>query len=213
MAEKGLVETMSTLRAVREFTDRPISHALMRQLMELATKASNDRNLQDWRFIVVRDPDMRKKMGQVYLDGLLNYHKSIGREASNAAQVLALADLPQMQRDSLNMARQMVEGKVPPVYVAACYHQTSGLDPGMSLYPAIQNLTLAAWSFGIGSVLTTSTRRNEKAIRQVLGLPADVVFVALIPMGYPARRYGPPRRKPVEEVTFGDRWGTPFKEP
>lgn len=213
MAEKSLIETMSTMRAVREFTDKPISHALTRQLMELATKASNDRNLQDWRFIVLRDREMRKQMGQVYLDGLLNYHKFVGREASNVEQVLARSDLPQMQRDSLNMAKRMARGEVPPVYVAACYHQVTGLDPGMSLYPAIQNLLLAAWSFGIGTVLTTSTRRNEKALRETLGLPDDVVFVALIPMGYPARRYGPPRRKPVEEVVFNDRWGTPFKEP
>jgi nitroreductase len=148
VSDKSLVEVMRTLRGVRHFSDRPVPHAVIREILELATKAGNDRNLQDWRFVVVRDAELRKRVGEIYLDALLAYHKVPTAEAA-----LAKAGLPAMQRDSLNMALRMAEA--PPVLILACYHQTSGLDPGMSLLPAVQNLMLAAWSFGLGTVMTT----------------------------------------------------------
>lgn len=205
MPYESLTEAMRTLRAVRHFTAEPVSHEILRQVMELATKAPNDRNLQDWRFIAVRDQETRSRIGRIYLDSLLEYHK-----LPTAGQVLAKPDLPPMQRDSVLMAQAMSD--VPPVLIVALYHQTSGLDPGMSLYPAIQNLMLAAWSFGLGTVMTTVARRKEAELRDLLGIPEDVVFVSLVPMGYPAKTQGPPRRRPIKEVTFEDKWGAPLSE-
>ena len=206
MPQESLIEAMRTLRAVRHFTDAPVPHEVLRQVMELATKAPNDRNLQDWRFIVVRDHATRTQIAQIYLDSLLSYH-----DLPSADEVLAKPELPPMQRNSILMAQAMRD--VPPVLILALYHQTSGLDPGMSLFPAIQNLMLAAWSFGLGTVMTTVLHRKQTELFELLGVPEDGVFVSLIPMGYPSRTQGPPKRRPIEEVTFGDRWGVPFREP
>ena len=72
------------------------------------------------------------------------------------------------------------------------------------LEPAVQNILLAARGLGLGSVLTTRQTRFEKEIKQLLSIPDDVTTMALLPIGFPAdgTRYGPTRRKPLEEVAF-----------
>ena len=83
---------------------------------------------------------------------------------------------------------------------------------GASIYPAVQNLMLAAMGLGLGTVLTTVHRHREAEIKALLGIPQDVDTVALVPMGYPAEgvRFGPTRRRPLEEVAFRDTWGQAF---
>ncbi|MBM3947511.1 MAG: nitroreductase, partial [SAR202 cluster bacterium] len=77
-----------------------------------------------------------------------------------------------------------------------------------SVFPAVQNILLAARGLGLGTTLTTLHKRYERDIKHLLGIPDHVETVALIPIGYPARgRFSPPPRRPVEEVAFGDRWG------
>ena len=81
---------------------------------------------------------------------------------------------------------------------------------GASVYPAVQNLLLAARARGIGGCLTTIHLYREPQVKAALGIPEDVDTYALVPLGYPFDRFGPVRRKPVEEVTFLDRWGAPL---
>ena len=80
---------------------------------------------------------------------------------------------------------------------------------GANIYPAIQNLMLAARGLGLGTALTTRFRRYDKEIKELLGIPTDVETAALIPMGYPGEgeHFGGSRRKPVKQVAFYDRWG------
>ena len=89
--------------------------------------------------------------------------------------------------------------------------RTSGMAEGASAYPAVQNLLLAARALGLGTTLTTLHRTFEDALRRLLAIPPEVEVAALVPLGYPADGFGPTRRKPVEAVTFRDRWGSPFR--
>ena len=87
------------------------------------------------------------------------------------------------------------------------------MERGASIYPAVQNLLLAARGLGLGSVITTIHKRYEEEIKALLGIPKNVETAALLPVGYPAAgtRYGPTRRNPVEDVTFLDTWGSQWK--
>jgi nitroreductase len=78
---------------------------------------------------------------------------------------------------------------------------------GASVYPAVQNLMLAARAEGLGTCLTTIHQHNEKLIKDYLGIPENIDTYALIPLGYPATKFGPLTRKPASEVTYYDRWG------
>ena len=81
---------------------------------------------------------------------------------------------------------------------------------GASVYPAVQNLLLAARARGLGGCLTTTHLIREEEIKSILGIPDHINTFALIPLGYPQDDFGPVRRGPVSEVTYLDRWGTSF---
>jgi nitroreductase len=87
-------------------------------------------------------------------------------------------------------------------------------DPngGLINHPAVQNMLLAARALGLGATLTTLYLHFEKEVEAALGLPPDVHSYALIPIGYPIGHFGPVRRVPLADVTYGDRWGQPYRD-
>ena len=75
-----------------------------------------------------------------------------------------------------------------------------------TLYPAAQNLIVAARAVGLGSVFTAYHALAEKEIRALLRLPAAARIAVTVPLGWPARPFGPLKRRPVEEVLHWERW-------
>ncbi|MDO8613369.1 MAG: nitroreductase family protein, partial [Dehalococcoidia bacterium] len=75
------------------------------------------------------------------------------------------------------------------------------------VYPAVQNLMLAARALGLGATLTTLHRAHEDEVKQLLGIPDGVETMCLIPVGYPEGKFGPTTRIPAERVTFWEKWG------
>jgi len=65
---------------------------------------------------------------------------------------------------------------------------------------------LAARALGLAATLTTWHLMAEGEVKQVLGIPKSVHTYALIPVGWPAGRFGPVRRKPVDGMIHRDRW-------
>ena len=111
---------------------------------------------------------------------------------------------------ALHLSRHLHE--VPVLILVCVQHDGSpgDISRGVSIYPAVQNMLLAARGLGLASVLTTRPRRGfEKEIKALLGIPDNVDTAALLPLGYPAdgKGYGPTRRRPVEEVTYNEKWG------
>jgi nitroreductase len=98
-----------------------------------------------------------------------------------------------------------------PVWIVPCIEgATPSRTAGSSIYPAVQNLLLAARALGLGATLTTLYLAFEKEVEAALGLPADVHSYALLPIGYPMGRFGPVRRVPLSEVVYENRWGRPY---
>jgi nitroreductase len=96
-----------------------------------------------------------------------------------------------------------------PVIVLACfvpYREQSPAD-GASVYPACQNLLLAARALGYGGVMTGWHYAVEPALRTLLGIPEEVVLCATITLGRPVGHHGPVRRRPLSELVFGEEWG------
>src|ERR1700746_2324103 len=95
-----------------------------------------------------------------------------------------------------------------PVWIIPCREGgTPTRTAGSSIYPAVQNMLLAARALGLGATLTTLYLNFEKEVEAAFSLPAGVHSYALIPIGYPMGRFGPVRRVPVAEVVFEDKWG------
>ena len=196
-----IFEAINTQRAMRRLKPDSVSDELIWKLLEAAIRAPNGGNRQPWNFIVIRDAETKKKIGEWYLDG---WNKSYGliRQAALAnpetAKAFASAD---------HLANHLAE--VPVFIIATVNH--SGVapvsPPGASIYPAVQNLMLAARALGLGTTLTTIHRVREEEVKQLLGIPEGVETMALIPVGWPKGKFGAGPRLPVEKVSYWEKWG------
>lgn len=174
-------------RAVRRFTAEEVDDSLLERILRAATRAPSARNLQPWRFIVIREPATKAALGTIFdeLGGRMY--------GANAPDRTAWIEVP--------------------VLIAVCSEYAFGATTGgltaleASIYPAVQNLLLAAQAAGLGAVLTTRWKEREAEVRPILGLPDDMAVHAIIPIGHPAHIPGRNRRRPVREVTFRERFG------
>ncbi len=204
-------EVVHTQRAMRRLRSDPIPAAAIRQILEAAICAPSGGNRQGWSFIVVQDAALRARIGALYRE---SFAELLARTPAYQQAASAPPDSPEskMIASAQHLADHMAEA---PVLIAACI-ATDGVRPGLtsgaSIYPAVQNILLAARALGIGSTLTTVHHWFRHAqVKAVLGVPDDVEVAALIPLGYPVRSFGRPPRRPVTEVTYADRWGAPMR--
>ncbi len=100
-----------------------------------------------------------------------------------------------------------------PVWIVACVedHGTLGRASGASIYPAVQNMLLAARALGLGSTLTTRHLLHEKGGGSGYGPAGGVHSYAILPIGYPMGRFGPVGRGSLSEVVYQDKWGQPYQ--
>ena len=201
-----LFEVMSTQRAMRRLKPDPVPDSAVRQILSMALYAPSGGNRQSWSFVVVRDPAKRARLGELYREAWhelvkLPYYASAAKEPpdSPAGKLLASAT---------HLSEHLGEA---PVLILACIALDQGVSPtlttGASIYPAVQNLMLAARELGIGTCLTTIHKFRDAQVKELLGIPAQVETAALIPLGYPRGRFARPARKPVHEVAYKDAWG------
>jgi nitroreductase len=203
--EIGLREAIFSLRAMRRLEPDPVPEQHLRFLVEAATQAPSASNSQNWAFVIVTDAELRRRIGEIY--------REIGR-AVIRDQALASGRLPESTARVYRNAMILVErlGDAPALVVVAARGRPPS-DPLRassyygSIYPAVQNLMLAARSLGLGTTLTTLHKAREDDVRELLGIPDGWETVCLIPVGYPRGRFGPPLREPVGDVTHWNGWG------
>ena len=195
----ALFDAISSQRAIRHFSAQPVSDEAVETMLHAAIRAPSGGNRQPWRFVVIRDAALKRHLGQWYL-------------AAWQVATTGMAVITQPYRHGAELAQQMA---TVPVLILACIdHGTAGIGPGpitrgASIYPAVQNLLLAARALGLGTVLTTLHTQYEHEIKALLRIPETVETAALIPVGYPAEgaRLGRARRRPLSEVVLHERWG------
>jgi nitroreductase len=156
---------------------------------------------------VIRDATTRARLGQLYREAwgeLMKtpYYSGLGdaRPDSREGRMLASAR---------HLSEHLAEA---PVLILACIAADARptLTTGASIYPAVQNIMLAARALGLGSCLTTIHKYRDSQVKELLGVPAEVETAALIPLGYPLGKFGRPPRRPLAEVVHADRWGQPL---
>ncbi len=197
-------DAVTTLRAIRHLRPDPVPDAVLRQILDAAICAPSGGNRQGWHFVVVRDGDTRARLGALYRECFaellkMPYYRDAAAAPpdSRAGRLLASAR---------HLGEHLGEA---PVIVLACIEVDGAptLTTGASIYPAVQNVLLAARALGVGSCLTTIHRYRDREVKALLGIPPGVETAALIPLGYPVRKFGRPPRRPLTEVASHDRWG------
>lgn len=200
MAEDDqLFAVMSTCRAMRRLRPDPVPDQLVRRLIAAAACAPSGRNLQRARWVVVRDPEQRRRIAELNRRAS-SEHATAERDASTGAR-RRMWEAVLWQTEHLHEA--------PVIVVACCIMDTADQDPGRfasSIWPAVQNLLLMARAVGLGATPTTYALACRDELEALLGLPDRVRAQAVIPIGYPLGRFGPVRRLPVDDVMMDDRW-------
>lgn len=189
-----------TTRALRRLKPDRLSDELLFQLIDAAIRAPSGQNAQDWRYIVVTDATLKQSMQEA---ATLAWRRYQPRFAEHPEQ---LDELPRTQRLSLKATAHLAHhvGDAPAVIVV-CGLQGRHSTPGGSIFPAVQNLLLAARALGLGASIFQLAL--SPAIVKALGVPDEYQAYCAIPVGYPEDRAGPLRRKPVRQVAFLDHWG------
>lgn len=193
-------DVVRTQRACRAFAPDDVDDGTIEQLLTAATFAPSAENRQPWVFVVVRDGATRAAIGDLT--------RRAWRGGARAFSEDRLA--PSL----LNDVDRGAEGAVSeaPVLVVVCGDAAAALEATLpsSVFPAVQNLLLAATAAGLGSALTTLPTLFGRELAELLGTPEHVHPLAVVPLGRPARPLGPPRREPVSGKTHRDRYGNPW---
>jgi nitroreductase len=207
--DPSLFETMQTMRAMRRLKPDPVPDDLIRQILQAGACAPNGGNTQRWRFLVVKDPKIKRAVQVFYKRA---FDEVVG------PRYLQSSPPPGVSREKYNRQHAAVEYLTEhfheaPVWIVACLEEGTATPTrwsGASIYPAVQNMLLAARALGLGATLTTRHLLHEQGAEAALGLPPGVHSYAILPIGYPMGQFGPVGRGPLKEIVYQDHWGDPY---
>ena len=199
-----LFDAIYSQRQITRYKPDPVPPDAIARMIDAAVRAPNGGNTQPWEFVVVNDPATVQQLGELYKTTWLD---AMGWEPSPSES--------RVYRHARYLAHHMPD--VPAMIVVCADHSRgSGYQPGQviergrhaaSIWPAVQNLFLAARALGLGTRITTVLNRKEDAVRGILSLPPYAEMVCLTPVGYPRGSFGSTNRRPAAEVTSFNRWG------
>ncbi len=200
-------EVMFTQRAIRYWVEEPVSRELIERVIEAASKAPSGSNHQPWMFVVAdRDPvktSLAEALRDYYEEGPLKTLVESSQKTEDSSQRL-------MMSGAENFFTNL---RTAPAIIIPCLYKLSSptsemntLIAGSSIYLAVQNMLLAARALGLGTLMTTSHSLIEEVIRDVCKIPDDAQPAALIPIGFPAVKFGPTKRKPVRDIIAWNQW-------
>lgn len=206
--EVGLLEGLASTRAIRRYSDEPIPESVLRDMLFAATRAPSGSNRQPFRFVVLTDSARARQAKQVIAAAAQTiwsaksqrdqYHTGSGADPDSPKSRMART----MQSYVDNFAQV-------PCLVLPCLVRYRDPHPaeGASVYPAVQNLLLAARGLGYGGVITGFQAAVEAELKSLLGIPAEVFISCTVTLGKPLGQHGPVRRRPMAELVFTDTWG------
>ena len=178
-----LFEAINERRSIRNFKTDPVSDELLDKIFEAVRMAPSWANTQCWRFIVVRDQELKEKVAATVPDN------NPAKKAFASAPVIIAA-----------AAKKNESG----------YYKGQALTPkgdwGMyDVALAMQNFCLAAHAYGLGTVQMGVF--NHAQLTEILEIPEDVEVMVMTPLGFPAKPSKTPKRKEIKEFTFAEKYG------
>lgn len=205
----GLLEGLTTTRAIRRYRAEPVPEEALRAILFAASRAPSGSNRQPFRFIVLRDgPKARKAKELIGSAARQIWAAKRANERYDAGSGTVL-DSPKA-RMARTMAEYVEDFERVPVLILVCLVRYREPTPseGKSVYPAAQNILLAARALGYGGVLTGFQHSVEKELTELLDVPEGVFLAATITLGRPVGSHGPVRRRPLAELVYEETWGS-----
>lgn len=203
-----LFEIIETTRAMRRLKPDPVPDELIARILRAGACAPNGGNTQKWRFLVIKDRRIKDAVSVWYkkaFDETIGPRYRTSEPPPGVSKERYLRQVAAVEYLTDHYAEA-------PVWIVACLEDgpTPNRMAGSSIYPAVQNMVLAARALGLGTTLTTRHMLYEKEADAALGLPAGVHSYAILPIGWPMGKFGPVGRGPLKEIVYQDRWGEPY---
>lgn len=218
-----LTEALRTTGAVREFTDEPVDDAVVASILDTARFAPSGGNRQGWHVVLVKDPDIRRQLRDLYLDGWYDYLAMTlaGLTAwapitDRAAEERAMANAPALAERAAAQPGFAERLDEVPVLLAlfADLRALAAVDRdldrytfagGASIYPFAWSILLAARAHALAGVMTTMPIRQEAAVRALFGAPDHTALAAVLALGHPLHQPTHLTRAPLDSFTTLDR--------
>jgi nitroreductase len=195
-----IFEAMDTARAIRHLKADPVPDELIDKLLWAATRAPSPANTQGWDFIVVTDHDKKQSIAEAISAVMLDTVAAMPRPDKTMRLIL---DGETRLLHTMAHVPCLIIVAGPVVYPP---HAPREQFTWSAIYPAAQNLILAARALGLGSVFTTLQMVAEPKIRSILHIPDHIKLGALIPIGWPDAKFGPVKRRPVNDFVHRNGW-------
>ncbi len=208
-----LNEAVRTNGTCRFYTDEPVSDEVLAAALDYARFAPQGGNRQPVRFVVVRDAARKAQLAEWYRIPWKAYMEGARSGQIDIGGPFKLVENADYMADRLQ--------DVPAIVVVCA--DPSGVHPtdtelgrlsvvgGGSIYPAVQNFLLGCREQGLGTALTTLLCMFEPQVKELLGIPEDIMTAAHVAVGWPARPF--PKnlnRRPLSEIAFTDTYGSPL---
>jgi nitroreductase len=204
-----LHEALYTTRAMRRVKPDPIPHEVQARILDAAVRAPSGGNQQNWRFLLLDDPEKKARLAPLYQYGMDQLWKTVYKSQLDVAETNP--DEPEskqmlkVQRSAQWLADHFEE--IPLFLFPFCQYDPSG----GSIYPAVWSAMLAARAEGVGSCLTALLQFfHPKETFEILGVPEDKgwILTGCVSFGYPTGKWGVAARKPVDQVAYRNTWGS-----
>ena len=204
----GLIEGMSSTRAIRRYADEPVPESALRDMCFLATRAPSGSNRQPYRFMVFSDGPKAAEVKATIAKGARAVWGGKREHDSYDKGSGAVENSPKA-RMAATMQHFVDHFEEVPVVVLPClerYREPNEMESA-SIYPAVQNLLLAARGLGYGGVFTGFNKLVEDELRTLLEVPDHVFMAGTVTIGRPVGHHGPVRRRPLSELVYAGVWG------
>jgi nitroreductase len=210
LSSTDLFDIQRSMRAMRRLKPDLVPDTLITKILEAATCAPNGGNSQKWRFLVVKDAAVKKAVQHFYKRAYDEVQKP--RHDADAPKEPGPA-LDQHHRNEAAIEYLTDHFHEAPVWIVACAADANSdsAATGASVFPAVQNMLLAARALGLGATLTARHVAFREEVEKLLGLPDNFSSFAILPIGYPVGKFGPTRRAPLNEIAFLDNFDTPWQ--
>jgi nitroreductase len=206
-SQVGLLEGLITTRAIRRYRDEPVPDSALRAMLFAATRGPSGSNRQPFRFLVLANGERARQAKALIGEAARALWQAKRARDGYDEGSGKVADSPKA-RMARTMDDYVAHFEKAPVLVLPClvrYREPSPME-GASVYPAVQNLLLAARALGYGGVITGFHGQVDKPLKALLGIPEEVFIAATVTIGRPQGHHGPVRRRPLAELVYGDQW-------
>lgn len=197
----NVLEAMNTCTAMRYFKNEPVPKDVLEQILFAATRASNPGNSQGWEFLVMEDADTKARVGEKVLEGMAPFFAN--RPTSDDGVEERMLKGAEHLANNFASVPAWIVGMARKIYPP---HDPQDSFMASTIYPAAQNMIVAARSLGVGTCFTTFPGHAEPEIRELCNVPDELHMLVYVAVGYPERDFKPVKRKPLEDVVVWNKY-------